>query len=152
MQDKKIIIASDHAGFSLKRELINYLVRGGYEVQDMGTDSENPVDYPDVAQKAVQAMHAQPNASGIFICGTGEGMCMAANRYSFIRAGLAYNPRTAELIRRHNNANVLCLGARLITLPEAMCLTDIFLNTPFDAERHALRLRKLRLLGGELTR
>ncbi len=144
MQDKKVAIASDHAGFALKKELSSHLKKQGYHICDFGVnDSEHSVDYPDKAKQMISAIKQDSNIWGILVCGSGEGMCMAANRYPFIRAGLGYSEESARLMRLHNNANVLCLGGRLTSFPLALKITDIFLNTPFEGGRHEKRIQKL---------
>ena len=144
MQDKKIIVASDHAGFELKKTLVAHLSEKGYNVTDLGpyTD-QTPVDYPDMAQLVADDIRSCPQDVGVLVCGSGEGMCMAANKYAFIRAGLVYNEQTAEMIRRHNNANVICFGGRMTASDVAVKALDIFLNTPFEGGRHERRVQKL---------
>ena len=144
MQDKKIIVASDHAGFELKKTLVAHLSEKGYDVTDLGpyTD-QTPVDYPDMAALVADDIRSHPQDVGVLVCGSGEGMCMAANKYAFIRAGLVYNEETAEMIRRHNNANVICLGGRMTAPDVAVKALDIFLTTPFEGGRHQRRVQKL---------
>ncbi len=144
MQDKKIIIASDHAGFELKKTLVAHLSEKGYDVTDLGpyTD-QTPVDYPDMAALVANDIRTNAQDIGVLVCGSGEGMCMAANKYAFIRAGLVYNEETAKMIRLHNNANVICFGGRMIQPAEAVKALDIFLNTPFEGGRHERRVQKL---------
>ncbi len=144
MQDKKIMVASDHAGFELKKTLVAHLAEKGYDVTDLGpyTDAA-PVDYPDMAALVANDIRTNPEDFGILVCGSGEGMCMAANKYPFIRAGLVYNEETAEMIRRHNNANVICFGGRMTKPEMAVKALDIFLTTPFEGGRHERRIQKL---------
>ncbi len=144
MQDKKIIIASDHAGFELKKTLSAHLSEKGYDVTDLGPyTNEVSIDYPDMAQLVAEDIGKNPEHIGVLVCGSGEGMCMAANKYAFIRAGLVYNEQTAEMIRRHNNANVICFGERMTPTDIAAKALDIFLTTPFEGGRHERRVQKL---------
>ncbi|MHA1550069.1 MAG: ribose 5-phosphate isomerase B [Alphaproteobacteria bacterium] len=140
----KIAIGSDHAGFALKNTLIQFLEKDGYTVIDCGPSSEASVDYPDFAQGVVHKIKSKEAEEGILICGTGIGMSMAANRCEFIRGTLVRNPVEAKLAREHNDANVLCLGARLTSTPEAIEILKTFLKTKFSGEsRHVRRLGKL---------
>ena len=144
MQDKKIVIASDHAGFHLKNTLVHYLTNEGYTVNDLGPSTgDNPVDYPDMAKLVAEDIKKNPSDIGVLVCGSGEGMCMAANKYSFIRAGLVYNEETAKMIRMHNNANVICFGERMTAPERAIKAIKIFLTTPFEGGRHERRIQKL---------
>ncbi len=139
----KIIIASDHAGYKLKEELKQYLKSLGHEPEDLGTDSEESVDYPDYAKKAANKV-AKEKVKGILICGTGIGMSIAANKVKGIRAALCHNEQTAKAAREHNDANVLCMGSRIISSEMAKKITKIFLETEASAEeRHRKRVKKL---------
>lgn len=139
----KVFIASDHAGFALKRAILEHLRTTGQEVEDLGTSSEDSVDYPDFAHTLAARVAADPEARGILICATGIGMSMAANRHRGVRAALCHDAYTAEMARRHNNANVLCVGGRVTGEAVAKQMVDIFLATPFDGGRHARRVAKL---------
>ena len=140
----KIAIASDHAGFPLKDQLADYLKEKGFDVLDLGTNNaETSVDYPLEAEKLVHTIKEEKAPRGILVCGSGIGMCMAANRYSFIRAALVYEVNAAHLARQHNDANVLCLGARMTDFETAKKLVDEFLNTPFEGGRHERRILEL---------
>ena len=137
----KILIASDHAGFDLKSLLIKELQKSGFEIQDLGCDSaEKSVDYPDFAQKLSKKLK---KGFGILICGSGIGISIAANRFKHIRAALCHNVKCAKLTRAHNDANVLCLGARMISQKTALAIVKAFLNTKFEGERHERRVKKL---------
>lgn len=141
---KKILIASDHAGFDLKDLLVSYLKDKNYEILDLGPDNNQmSVDYPLQAKKLTDKMTAGEADSGILVCGSGIGMCIAANRVPNIRAALVYEKQAAELARRHNDANVLCLGGRMTDFETAKQLVDIFLTTPFDGDRHTRRVQEL---------
>jgi len=139
--EKKILIAADHAGFSLKEIIIKNLENFGFEVVDLGTNSaEKSVDYPDFAQKLCKKLRAE---KGILICGSGIGISIAANRFKHIRAALCHNVKCAKLTRAHNDANVLCLGARMISEKTALSIVKTFLNTKFEGGRHEKRVAKL---------
>lgn len=141
---KKILIASDHAGFDLKDLLVSYLKDKNYEILDLGPDNNQiSVDYPLQAKKLTDKMATGEADSGILVCGSGIGMCIAANRVPNIRAALVYEKQAAELARRHNDANVLCLGGRMTDFETAKQLVDIFLTTPFDGDRHTRRVQEL---------
>jgi ribose 5-phosphate isomerase B len=140
----KIIFGSDHAGYELKQQLMTYAQQLGHEVDDVGTFSTEPVDYPDFAKKVVLAVLEHPEVMGCLICGTGIGMGIAANRFPGIRAAVVNDSvKAAHLGRAHNNANILCMGGRIID-PELakQCLAE-FINTPFEGGRHIPRLKKI---------
>ena len=139
----KILMASDHAGFELKELLAERARESGHEVVDLGPATEDPVDYPDFAHDLARRISASEAESGVLICGTGIGMAIAANRHPGVRAALCHDAFTAELARRHNNANVLCMGGRTTGSGVAIQMLDIFLATPFDGGRHALRVQKV---------
>ena len=137
--NKKLFIASDHAGFELKDKLCNHFK----SLVDLGTNSKESVDYPDFAHKLTLEVLKNAGNLGILICGTGVGMSMAANRVKGIRAGLASNNEIARLIRQHNNANVLVLPGRFMADEEAKNCVQIFLETEFEAGRHKKRIEKI---------
>ena len=137
----KYFIASDHAGVELKSKIISSFE--GIEFIDLGPSSEDSVDYPDYASKVCEALKGEPEARGILICGTGIGMSIRANRYMHIRAGLCLTPEMAEMTRLHNDANVLCLGARVNDDNENLKITEAFLRTEFEGGRHERRVEKL---------
>lgn len=139
----KLCIGSDHAGFSLKNELMVGLRDDGYDVEDLGTFSEQSCDYPDIARDVGQAVAAGRFALGILICGTGIGMSMAANKIAGVRAALCSDTFSARMARRHNDANVLCLGARVIGPGLAMEVTSAFLKDAFEGGRHQRRVDKM---------
>lgn len=143
-----LFIASDHAGFELKSHLLRVWKDGfpGWVWKDLGPLTSDRVDYPDFAQalcKELLAARPSPQSFGILICGSGQGMAMAANRFQGIRAALAWNQESALLSRAHNDANILCLGARLIEPALAVNLVETFLLTPFEGGRHAGRISKI---------
>ncbi len=140
---KEVYIASDHAGVELKAYLCQHLEKQGHTVHDLGPMEAVSCDYPDKARAVTTAIKAHDQAMGILICGTGIGMSMAANRVPGIRAALATCEFHARATRAHNNANVLCLGARVTAHGLAADLADIFLATPFEGGRHLQRIEKM---------
>ena len=136
----KIAIASDHAGFAMKEQIKEYLSGKGVECVDYGTDSEASVDYPVYAKRVSNVVSAGEFEKGILVCGTGIGMSIAANKISGVRAASIMNEYCAEMSRRHNDLNVLCLGGRVLGIEVAKRITDIFLDTPFDGGKHELRV------------
>jgi ribose 5-phosphate isomerase B len=145
MPDTKetIAIASDHAGFELKGLLKDELAALGYEPLDLGTNSASSVDYPDFADRLALVLKEGRAKRGVLICGTGIGISMAANRHRHIRAGVVHDATSARLTRLHNNANVLCLGARLTGTDVAKDCLRVFLTTDFEGGRHENRVAKL---------
>ena len=139
MKNKTVYIASDHAGFKLKTQLIKIFPM----ISDLGTKSDQSVDYPDFAHKLTKQVLNNKENAGILICGTGVGMSIAANRRKGIRAGLVSNTKTARLIRKHNDANVLVLPGRFINIKEAKKCVQAFLNTKFESGRHKKRINKI---------
>ena len=139
---KKIFIASDHAGYNLKNSIISKLSRLK-NIIDLGTDSNNSVDYPDFAKKLSKKVSANKGSFGILICGSGMGMAIAANKTKNIRAALCYSKKNTKLSRLHNNANIITLGERLIDKNKAFSLIKIFLSTKFEGGRHLRRLNKI---------
>ncbi len=138
---KKILIASDHAGFLLKEFLVEELTKAGFVIVDLGCDSaDKSVDYPDYAQKLGKKTKDE---FGILVCGSGVGISIAANRFNNVRAALCHNVKVAKLSRMHNDANVLCLGARLVKEKAALAITKAFLATKFEGGRHEKRVAKL---------
>ncbi len=136
----KVAIASDHAGFPLKQHLVKFLSDKGYEVSDLGTDSTESCDYPVFADKLCRTISDGTCQLGILVCGTGIGMSMAANKHKGIRAAVCENTFSSEFTRRHNNANVLCLGARVIGSGLAEKITETFLESPFEGGKHQRRI------------
>lgn len=140
---KKIFIGSDHAGFQLKENVKVFLEKKKFKINDLGTFSEESCDYPDFAKKVAEKVAKEKNSFGILICGTGIGMSIAANKIKGIRAALVQDEFTAKKAREHNNANVLCLGARVIDSEKAKKILNIFLNTDFEGGRHSKRVEKI---------
>jgi ribose 5-phosphate isomerase B len=137
----QILIASDHAGYALKEKIKDYFMN--IEWNDLGTHSEERVDYPDFANLVALKMKEDPSAKAILICGSGQGMAIRANKFSHIRAALCYNKEITKLSRQHNDANVLCLGERFIKPDDAIELVKLFMNTEFEGGRHEARVQKL---------
>ena len=140
---KKVILASDHAGFRLKEEIKKFLIKKRKKFLDLGTKNTNSVDYPDYAHLLSKKMKRNKNQLGILVCGSGTGMSMAANKHKNIRAALCYNIKSAKLSRSHNNANVMTLGSRLIKKKVALQCVSAFLKTDFDGGRHTRRVKKI---------
>jgi ribose 5-phosphate isomerase B len=140
---KKIVIGSDHAGFVYKSELIEYLESIGFEVKDVGTYSSESADYPDFAHALSREVGSGAFERGILLCGSANGVAMSANKHLQIRAGIAWNEEVAQLIRQHNDANVLCLPSRFIEIELARRCLDVFLETQFEGGRHAIRVEKI---------
>lgn len=138
-----IAIGSDHGGYLLKEEIKKHLEEKGYEFKDFGTDSTASCDYPVYAEKVCRAVQSGECEKGILICGTGIGMSMCANKCKGIRAAVCGDHFSAEFTRKHNNANVLCLGARVIGAGVAMQLVDIFLTTEYEGGRHEKRVEMM---------
>ena len=139
----KIIIASDHAGFGLKSDVIAHIKSKNINVLDLGPDTDKAsVDYPDYAKKVAEAVVAE-NCLGILICGSGIGMCIAANRYKGIRAANITDLYSAKMSKRHNNANIICLGSRITATGLALDIVDTWLSEKFEGGRHQDRLSKI---------
>jgi ribose 5-phosphate isomerase B len=138
-----LAIGSDHAGFKLKNELLVYLLEKGLELQDFGPDSADSVDYPDYAHKVAESVSTGENDLGILICGSGNGVCITANKHKGIRAALAWEEEIAALARQHNNANVLCVPARFVSKNKAFIIVDAWLDATFEGGRHQNRVSKI---------
>lgn len=143
VMEKKIGIASDHAGYEMKEFLVGYLAAKGWDVLDFGPESEESVDYPDFAHPLANAIESGELERGIGLCGSGEGMAITLNKHQGIRAGLVWDKQIAHLIRQHNNANVIVLPARFITNDQAVEFVEEFLATDFEGGRHQRRIEKI---------
>ncbi len=139
----KIATGSDHAGFKLKEAVRKYLLEKGIEVKDFGTYTEDSVDYPDFAHPVANAVENKEVDFGIIMCGSGNGINMAANKHKGIRAALSWNAEIAKLARQHNDANILTLPGRFIEEAEALKAVDAFLETAFEGGRHQKRVEKI---------
>lgn len=138
-----IAIGSDHAGFKLKNDLLVYLLEKDYNIQDFGPDTADSVDYPDYAHPVAESVLSGENTLGILICGSGNGVCMSANKHKNIRAGLAWEEEVAALARQHNNANIICIPARFVSKAKAFKIADAFLEAEFEGGRHQKRVEKI---------
>ena len=143
IKSKKVLLASDHAGFRLKEVIKKFLIKKRMKTLDLGTNNNHSVDYPDYAHSLSKKMKENKNQFGILVCGSGTGMSMAANKHKNIRAALCYNIKSTKLSRSHNNANVMTIGSRLIKKKVALQCVNIFLNTEFDGGRHKRRVKKI---------
>ena len=141
--NKPIAIGCDHAGFEYKEPIKQWLMEKKYSVQDFGAYSSDSVDYPDFAHPVASFVASGNAAFGILLCGSANGVAITANKHKQIRAGLCWENEVAKLVRLHNNANVICLPARFITLPLALEMIDTFMNTEFEGGRHERRVSKM---------
>ena len=139
----KICIASDHAGYDLKEKIKDYLIHKGIPIIDLGPRSPISVDYPDYAKKLAKRLLLKKSDSGILICGSGTGMAITANKFKGIRAAQCYSKKSTILSRQHNNANVICVGSRMIKNKEAFSLINYFFKTKFEGGRHQKRVNKI---------
>jgi ribose 5-phosphate isomerase B len=137
----KIIIGSDHGGFEMKEHVLAHLRDQGHEIEDVGCYSMDSVDYPEIAEKVCVAVQGDADNLGILICGTGIGMSLAANRHRDIRAALCHEAYTAKMSREHNNANILCLGGRVLGVEVAIDIVRAWLKTSFAGGRHQRRIK-----------
>jgi len=138
-----VAIGADHAGFEYKEEIKKMLTAAGWQVADKGTFSLDSVDYPDFAHPVATMVEENKAAAGILVCGSGNGVCMTANKHKGVRAALCWTEELASLARQHNNANVLCIPARFVPFEEAGKMTTTFLSTAFEGGRHERRVEKI---------
>ena len=139
----KISVASDHAGYELKEAVKEHLTAAGHEVVDFGTNSTESTDYPDYVAPAARAVASDEVEKGVFVCGSGQGMVMTANKVRGVRAALAWLPELARLSRQHNDANALALPARFISTDAALEIVDAWLDAEFEGGRHVARVEKM---------
>jgi ribose 5-phosphate isomerase B len=139
----KIAIGNDHAGTELKFKVIARLEQMGHTVQNFGTDETTSVDYPDYVHPLATSVETKENELGILICGSGNGVCMTANKHAGIRAALCWEPELGALARQHNNANVLCIPSRFVSDEKAFAIVDSFLTAEFEGGRHQNRVDKI---------
>ena len=138
----KILIGNDHAGYSLKLSIIKNL-EDKYEFFDKGSYSDESVDYPDYASIIAKEIQSEKGDLGIIICGTGNGVCMTANKFKGIRAAICWNEEIAKLAKQHNNANIICIPSRFIKVEEAMKIIESFIMEKFEGGRHERRIKKI---------
>ncbi len=143
MSKKRMGVASDHAGLDLKQVLVTELEKRGFEVEDFGTHTAASCDYPDFAHALARAVESGGVERGVLVCGTGVGMSIAANRHAGVRAVVCSEPLSARMSRRHNDANVLCLGARVVGSDTALDILGAFVEAEFEGGRHAGRVAKI---------
>jgi ribose 5-phosphate isomerase B len=140
---KPIALGADHAGVAYKKEVIEWLENKGYQVKDFGTYSTDSVDYPDFAHPTAASVETGEAAFGILFCGSANGVAITANKHPSIRAGLCWLPEVAELTRLHNDANMICIPARFVSIESAIEMIDLFMNTAFEGGRHQGRVDKI---------
>lgn len=148
----KLVIGSDHGGFATKEEIRKALLREGYDVTDFGCYSEEAVDYPDIALLVAEAVARRDFDRGILLDGTGGGVSMTANKVPGIRAVLAYSEMTGRYASEHDDANILCLGGRMLGAGVALEIARVWLKTPFGGERHLRRLSKVQMIERKYAR
>jgi len=142
----KIVMGSDHAGFELKERIKAYLAERRYPIDDKGCHSEESVDYPDFAEAVARAVAADDQAMGILVCGTGIGVSIAANKVAGVRAALCHSEYEAQMARNHNDANVICIGARTMRGETPVRVVEKFLRSEFEGGRHARRVDKIKAI------
>jgi len=140
---KPIAIGGDHAGFSYKELIKEALESKGLQVQDFGTNSAASVDYPDFAHPVAMAVEKSEASCGILICGSANGVAISANKHQGIRAAICWEEELAQLARQHNNANIICIPARFVSVNDAQRMIELFLDTPFEGGRHQARVAKI---------
>jgi ribose 5-phosphate isomerase B len=138
-----IAVGSDHAGFKLKNQVLVHLLELGHEPQDFGPDSAESVDYPDYAHAVAESIAKGENQLGILICGSGNGVCITANKHASVRAALCWKPEIAALARQHNDANIICIPARFVTARNALDIINAWLSAEFEGGRHQRRVEKI---------
>jgi len=141
----KIAIGNDHAGPDYKFEIIKFLKSKNISVVNYGTNSETSVDYPDFVHPVAKAVNDEEADLGILVCGSGNGVCMTANKYKKVRAGIGWNDEIVKLMKLHNNANILCIPARFVSINETLNFVEIFITTDFEGGRHQNRIDKIPL-------
>lgn len=141
--NKTVPIGCDHAGFELKQAVIAHLKNKGFDVKDFGTHSTESIDYPDYGHPVAEMVEQNPDMLGIVICGSGNGINMTVNKHQAIRSALCWNKEIASLARQHNNANIIALPARFISINEGIQMIDVFFSTAFEGGRHQNRINKI---------
>ena len=140
---RTVCIASDHAGYDLKEDIKNHLINKNISIFDVGPYEKHSVDYPDYAKKLGNRIKLKKSDVGILVCGSGTGMAISANKIRSIRAAVCYNLKSTRLSRQHNNANILCIPARFTSVPQALKMVEVFINTEFEGGRHLNRVNKI---------
>ena len=140
----KLAIASDHGGVALKKEIIKNLKNRPVDIEDLGSNDDQSVDYPDYAVKVAERVSQGQVAAGLLICGTGIGMCIVANKFKNVRAAVVSDPYSAKMAKEHNNANILCIGGRVVDPAKAQEIVNAWLEAKFEGGRHDKRLEKIR--------
>ena len=140
---KPIAVGADHAGFEFKSRIVDLLEKQGYQVKDFGTYGSGSVDYPDFAHPVASSVENGESGCGILVCGSGNGVAIAANKHQGIRAALCWLEELAQLARQHNNANILCIPARFVSIPVAEAMVSVYLKTAFEGGRHENRVGKI---------
>lgn len=143
MKKTLVPIGCDHAGFQLKEKIISHLISKGYEIEDFGCYSEESIDYPDFGHPVASKVEENEGMLGVIICGSGNGINMTANKHAGVRSALCWKKELAELARQHNNANIIALPARFISIEEGIEMVDAFLSTEFEGGRHGRRVDKI---------
>jgi ribose 5-phosphate isomerase B len=139
----RIILAGDHAGYNYKKAILEYLKVKGFEVLDQGPFNEDSCDYPDFIHPAAEKIEKGFFDVGVFFCGSANGVAITANKHPFVRAAICWNNELAELARLHNNANVICIPCRFVTLESTIEMVELFIQTQFEGGRHERRVRKI---------
>lgn len=140
---RPIAIGADHAGYEYKSQIIHFLQEKGLPIKDFGTHSTDSADYPDFAHPVASAVESDEVSFGILVCGSANGVAITANKHQGIRAAICWLPEIASLSRQHNNANIICLPARFVSISEAQAMVDTFINTAFEGGRHENRVGKI---------
>ena len=146
MQKFRIAAGSDHAGYEVKKAIVDMLKGEGHEVSDVGTYSSDSVDYPDFAHAVAGSVERNEVVYGVLVCGSANGVAIAANRHEHVRAAIAWRDDVAALARQHNNANVICIPARFVTIEEAIGFVRTFLSNSFEGGRHGRRVEKIEMV------
>jgi ribose 5-phosphate isomerase B len=140
---KMVSAGSDHAGYDYKVQLLNFLEKEGFKINDKGTNSSESVDYPDFAHPVAESVENGEADWGLLICGSANGVAITANKHQHVRAAICWKIEIAALSRQHNNANIICIPARFVSIEEAIEMVKVFIATPFEGGRHAGRVQKI---------
>lgn len=140
---QSVAIGSDHAGYDYKVQLLKFLEKEGFKINDKGTNNSESVDYPDFAHPVAESVVSSEANWGLLICGSANGVAITANKHQHIRAAICWKPEIAALARQHNNANIICIPARFVSIEEAIEMVKVFIATPFEGGRHEGRVQKI---------